>query len=304
MNRWLLYQKERFPLLQHAPLVLVFAFSGLCYSRLLRGALAWPSPQALVTAFLVALFFFLQLRIADEFKDAEEDARFRPYRPVPRGLVKLRELGWIFALLALAQLVLTTLLFSPLVWLLAIAWLYLAAMSKEFFAREWLSARPVLYLLTHMGIMPMIDLYITSVDWRVAGAAWPDPGIYWFLAVSFFNGVAIEFGRKIRAPGDEEEGVRTYSALWGRRPATAIWLAALAANAAAAVMAARNIDFFLPALLFLGILFLVALALAASFLKRPTSATAKRLETYSGVWTLLMYLSLGPLSLGLSLLFP
>ena len=35
--------------------------------------------------------------------DAEEDARFRPYRPVPRGLVTLRELGWIGALIAVVQ---------------------------------------------------------------------------------------------------------------------------------------------------------------------------------------------------------
>ena len=39
--------------------------------------------------------FFLQLRIADEFKDFAEDSRFRPYRPVPRGLVTLTELGWV-----------------------------------------------------------------------------------------------------------------------------------------------------------------------------------------------------------------
>ena len=41
--------------------------------------------MAVVTSFLS----FLQLRIADEFKDFDEDSRYRPYRPVPRGLVTL-----------------------------------------------------------------------------------------------------------------------------------------------------------------------------------------------------------------------
>ena len=55
-------------------------------------------------AFATAFLFFLQLRIADEFKDFEEDSRYRPYRPVPRGLVRLRELGWLGAAAACLQL--------------------------------------------------------------------------------------------------------------------------------------------------------------------------------------------------------
>lgn len=299
MERWWIYQRERFPIFQHAPLVCVFALSGLCYSSLLRGQQNWPSMQALITAFLVALFFFLQLRIADEFKDFKEDSRYRPYRPVPRGLILLNELAWLFVGVAILQLALTWLLYPPLIWILAIAWIYLAAMSKEFFARDWLVARPIIYLLTHMGIMPLIDLFITSCDWRVAGLPWPDPGIYWFLMVSFFNGILIEFGRKIRAPADEEEGVRTYSALWGRKPAALAWLGAALCNAIGAILAASNIGFLVPAIWLLATLWLVAFGIAALYLANPTSKQAHRIEVYSGIWTLLMYLSLGPLSLGI-----
>lgn len=162
MGRWWIYQRERFPVLQHGPLVLVFAFSGLCYSSLLRGENGWPSIAAIATAFAVALLFFLQLRIADEFKDFEEDARCRPYRPVPRGLVSLRELGWVFVAAGCIQLAATLAFFPPLAWLLLAGWIYLAAMSKEFFARSWLKRRPIVYLATHMGIMPLIDLFATS----------------------------------------------------------------------------------------------------------------------------------------------
>ena len=95
MNRWVTYQRERFPLAGHGPLVAAFSASAVCFSSLLRGHLAAPSPLALIAAFLTSLVFFLQLRIADEFKDFAEDARLRPYRPVPRGLVTLRELAWV-----------------------------------------------------------------------------------------------------------------------------------------------------------------------------------------------------------------
>ena len=42
--------------------------------------------------FIVTFLQFLMVRIVDEFKDYEEDCKYRPYRPVPRGLIKLKEL--------------------------------------------------------------------------------------------------------------------------------------------------------------------------------------------------------------------
>ena len=142
-NRWWSYQRERFPLFAHAPLVAAFSFSAVSYSSLLRGNTAWPDLKAVLVAFITALLFFLQLRIADEFKDYDEDARYRPYRPVPRGLVKLRELGMIGCLSALTQLALALWLQPSLVVLLLLTWGYLALMSHEFFARDWLKARPI-----------------------------------------------------------------------------------------------------------------------------------------------------------------
>jgi 4-hydroxybenzoate polyprenyltransferase len=136
MNRWWIYQKERFPLAAHGPLIAAFSASAVSYSALLRGR-GHPAASYLV-AFVVSLGSFLLLRIADEFKDAEEDARFRPYRPVPRGLVTLRELGWLGGGVALVQLGLAACIGWPVVALLAVTWTYFALMSKEFFARRWL----------------------------------------------------------------------------------------------------------------------------------------------------------------------
>src|SRR5260221_9845284 len=81
-SRWYIYQRERFPLLAHGPLVLAFSLSALCFSTLLRGGQNWPAWPTISVAFLNSLFFFLQLRLADEFKDFEEDSKFRAYRPV------------------------------------------------------------------------------------------------------------------------------------------------------------------------------------------------------------------------------
>lgn len=292
-RRFWIYQAERFPVVGHGILIGAFSFSAISFSALLRGETGWPGTGSIWVAFASAFLFFLQLRIADEFKDCEEDARYRPYRPVPRGLVSLRELGLLGALTGLIQLGLALWLEPALVWLLLVVWGYMALMSREFFVRTWLKARPAAYLWSHMLIVPLIDLYATACDWLVAGDAAPHGGLIWFLTVSFFNGVVIEVGRKIRAPQAEEPGVETYTALWGRRNSMMVWLGAMLLAAISAWLAARQIDFALPVVVLLIILLLAATVIAIRFLRQPDTGRARLIEPMSGLWTVLMYLSVG-----------
>jgi 4-hydroxybenzoate polyprenyltransferase len=297
VNRWWVYQRERFPLFGHGPLIAAFSFSAVAYSALLRGATGLTSITGWAVAFVTSLAFFLQLRIADEFKDFEEDSLYRPYRPVPRGLVKLWELGVAGVMLAAIQLALALWFFKPLVWLLLATWIYLGMMSREFFVREWLKRRPITYMWTHMLIMPLIDFYATACDWLVTAgnlAVHSVPlGLQWFLFVSFFNGIVIEIGRKIRAPADEEHGVETYSVLWGRDRAVAVWLGALVVTAAGAALAAREIGFIGPVAAVLTLFLFSAALMARGFLRAPAAGSGKRFEKLAGLWTVGMYLSLG-----------
>lgn len=306
MNRGWTYQKERFPIFAHGPLVAAFSASAVSFSALLRGlGEGRPGFANYAVAFAVSLASFLQLRIADEFKDAEEDAAFRPYRPVPRGLVTLRELAWVGVAAATLQLALTIWLglsHGGLRWqlpgLLLVTWTYFALMSREFFAREWLKARPVIYLFSHMMIMPLIDWFATGCDWVPADGGMP-AGLFWFLAASFCNGLVIELGRKIRAPEQEERGVPTYTALWGRPAAVTSWLAALTATLVCALLAAQRIAFTGAVAAVLGTLLAGAMILATAFLRTQHGKLAKGIEAYSGVWTLALYLSLGVVPLAL-----
>lgn len=289
-GRWWVYQRERFPLLAHGPLILAFSLCALCFSSLLRGDDRFPSAAAFAVAFFSSLVSFLHLRLADEFKDFGEDSRYRPYRPVPRGLVSLNELGVLWAITGVLQLALA-LAFAPrLALLLGVTWLYLGLMSREFFCREWLKAHPFTYMWTHMFIMPLIDFYATACDWLPAGGH-PPGGLFWFVGVSFLNGFIIEIGRKIRAPKDEETGVETYSVIWGRRRAVAAWLLAMALTGGLAAIAASRVNFLGPVAVVLGAILAISLACGAAFLRDPKSG--KIFESLSGIWTLALYLSLG-----------
>jgi len=289
-NRWMTYRGERYPLLQYVPLVAVFSFSAVSYSAALRGrTFAW---QAWLVAFVTSLSMFLLLRIADEFKDAEDDARWRPYRPVPRGLVTLPELGRIAVVLLALQLAVSLLYHPGLAVLLLVLWAYFGLMSKEFFAVEWLRARPVAYLASHMLIMPLLDLYATACDWLPAQGG-QHVTLVFFLVASFFNGIVIEVGRKVRCEQDEEEGVETYSFLWGRRTAVTVLLAAMAVTGVMAVLAAGVIGAALPVAAVLLVVFVVCLAVFVRFLAEPTHERARWFQPLSGLWTLTLYLSLG-----------
>ena len=290
-NRWWTYQRERFPLVAHAPLIAAFSSAAVCLSLLLRGE-QHPRAASLIVAFITALCFFFQLRVADEFKDAEDDARHRPYRPVPRGLVTLRELGWLGIAAGGVQLAAAVWLDIRLVPLLLLVWGYMALMSKEFFVRDWLRARPVTILWTHMLIMPLIDLYATACDWVPAGAAIA-PGLRWFLVASFFNGMVVEVGRKIRAPETEEAGVETYSVLWGRPRAVTVWIATMAVALGSAILAARETGNGPLVSAVLGTIWVLSLLAGLLFIASPTRRRARVIEPLAGIWTLAMYVVVG-----------
>jgi|GEM_PF-89116 hypothetical protein len=294
--RWWIYQRERFPIFLHGSLIAAFSFCMVSYSSLARGYVRVPNGKSLIVAFLTAFMFFLQMRIADEFKDFQEDARYRPYRPVPRGLISLRELGVLGITGGFVQLALALWLSPALLPFLIGTWLYLGLMTREFFIGHWLRAHPLVYMWTHMLILPLIDLYCTACNWRVAGAAAPG-ALFILLCVSFFNGFCLEIGRKIRAPQDEENGVETYSFLWGRKRAVIAWYSALIATAFCACAAASQTGFALAEAVLFASLLVAAAMIATGFLRHPAAGRGKWIELFAGSWTLLVYLSLGVLPL-------
>ena len=297
-SRWIVYQRERFPVLAHGPLIAAFSSGAVCYSAQLRASAGQTRPSvsvaSLIVAFVSCLLFFFQLRVSDEFKDHEEDARWRPYRPVPRGLVTLRELGWLAFVSAIIQLSVALWLAPPLAGVLLLVWGYAALMTKEFWVKEWLAAHPFTVLWSHMLIMPLIDLYATACDWLAAGTGSPPGlGLLWFLIASFFNGMVVEVGRKIRSPADEETGVPTYSALWGPRQAVVAWLIVMSLTTVFAVLAAYAVGATWIVLGILGVLFLVAMIESSRYLAAKRPGQGKRLETLAGIWTIAMYLGVG-----------
>jgi hypothetical protein len=286
------YQRERFPVAAYVPLIGISALSAAAWSAAARGRAGLPPWPVLLVGMATALAFFFLLRVADEHKDAAVDRQFRPELPVPRGLVSLAELRRAGAVVALAAAAANALVAPRLLFALLPAVAWAALMAREFFVAEWLRARPAAYLLSHMGVMPLLFAYLTGLDW-LAGDADPPRTLPLFLGLAFLNGILVEIGRKIRAPQDERTGVDTYTSAWGARTAPAVWLGALGLAAVLAWLASRPAGAANVAVIAIGVLGAAAAFPALAFLRRPTSARGKQIEAASGLWTLASYLVLG-----------
>lgn len=285
-----IYQRERFPVAQYLPLVAAFTFSASSYSALCGGRAGLIRWSVMAVGVMTAFCLFFLLRLFDEFKDADDDARFRPYRAVPRGLVSFSELrGLIVAttvLAVIANAALNPRLLAPL----ALSLGYILLMWREFFVSKWLREHPIPYLLSHMLVMPLIDFYTSGFDWLVAGAPMPR-SMMLFLLLTFTNGCVIEIGRKIRVPEDEEDGVETYSALWGRNRAATIWLAVLTLTFALSLACCLTRGYLFRALPWIALAWVGSAVPAILFLCGKD--TGHGIETASGVWTVLMYVLTG-----------
>jgi len=295
MNRWWIYQKERFPLVGYIPLMATFGFSSVSYSLNLRHHEAQLSdvgiPQA-ITAIVTTLFWFMLLRIADEHKDFEEDCQFRPYRPVQRGLVKLKELRYIGIFLALSMIGLSIWIDWRLLGTLAIAGLWFTFMTLEFGVSKWLKAHPTIYLISHMMLLPLIDLYATSVEWLPRGGVFSF-GILLYMISSFCDGTVVEVGRKLRAPENEEYGVDTYTQIWGPKRAMIVWMFCKTISGVTTILAGFQVRVGWEIMCVLSPLYLLSAYSAIRFAKNPTPKNAKVFTILPGIWMILMHTMLG-----------
>ncbi|MEO7176977.1 MAG: UbiA family prenyltransferase [Saprospiraceae bacterium] len=292
LTRLYIYQKERFPLLGHGLLVAAFSFSAISYSRICRGLEGFVDLNIFLIGIFTTVSLFLLVRIFDEFKDAADDAAYRPELPVPRGLVSLRELAILGVILAVIQITLNLYFFPKMLILYFFVIGYLCLMGKEFFIADWLKKHQFWYVVSHMFIIPLVDIYASGLDWFLDNAAAPT-GLLFFFAVSYMNGIVLEIGRKIRPPEDESNGVLTYTSMLGTRRAVYLWILILLITLSFSVAASYFAGYGNVGWIVLGIVFLLCSIPAFLFLALQNSKRAKLIEYASALWTIAMYLTLG-----------
>lgn len=291
LKRFWIYQKERFPFLGHGILIASFNFSTIAFFLQINNSSEFIPISHFLIAVLSAISFFFIMRVADEFKDAKDDALYRAELPVPRGLISLKELFNTALFFITIQIIAHLIVLPSLFKYLLIPYGYLVLMTKEFFIKEWLRKNQFWYVFSHMLIMPIFDFYISSFAWEFSSFNINHILIY-FLVLSFVNGLILEIGRKIKRAEQEKVGVVSYSALLGYKGALILWLAL--------IIAASLLGMYLSQFCYnsnsVFISFIVALLLSLMiyiYYMISKSVKTKWLELFSVLWVIFSYLNLG-----------
>ncbi len=233
-KKWYTYQKERFPVIVYGSYILSIVIAVFCFCNYLSPNLyeiilektqnASVGPKVytlnyykLIPMFIVAFLQFLMVRIIDEFKDYEEDCKYRPYRPVPRGLITLKELKVLFIICIALQIIVTILASPESIPFLIIVWIVFALMSKGFFIKKFLDKHMLIEVLFDELLMPALVLYLAHFVYYV-----DYQNIWKLLIMSYVISWIVEIARKVRCKDDEEKGVRTYTAVFGIKAAMLI----------------------------------------------------------------------------------
>ena len=323
-----IYLNERFPLGKNSFFVLIFTLSGYIYTGLLynskiitpilskevnRVSLLWDKEidkvpmiwYKLLPLFIIIFMFFFQLRITDEFKDYEEDLKYRSYRPVQRGVISLKTLRKIGIVTVIVQIVFAHAINPKIIYYMALVWIYMFLMAKEFFIKKWLTKRILIYALSHVVIMVFITLVIVEATQYIVPKNIFDVFILQrykhnidfalipLFALNYLNGIVLEIGRKTRKTDEEEHGVQTYSKLWGRKKAVIILSLLFIIEYFFVILGLAHTykQYFFFGGLTLLIILVVSIYFMVKFLKKNLSG--KIVETMSGLWIIFSSMCMG-----------
>ena len=301
-----IYLNERFPLGKNSFFVLIFTLSGYIYTSLLynskimylftNGVKIGIFQYKIIALFIIIFMFFFQLRITDEFKDYEEDLKYRPYRPVQRGVISLKTLRKIGIATVIIQIMLAHVIDPEIIYFMIFVWIYMFLMAKEFFIKKWLTKRILIYALSHVVIMVFITLVIVEATQYIVPKNIFDVFILQryrhnidfalipLFALNYLNGIVLEIGRKMRRADEEEHGVQTYNKLWGRKKAVVVLSLLFVIEYFLVILGLAHTyeKYFFFGRLTLLVILIVSIYFMIKFLKKDLSG--KIVETVSGLW--------------------
>jgi 4-hydroxybenzoate polyprenyltransferase len=155
-------------------------------------------------------------------------------------------------------------------------------MAKEFFVRDWIRPRILLYAFSHMLVMPLVALWTASMSSAEAARSMT---VWVFAALAFLGGLAFEVARKIRSPKDEHPMADSYTQSLGVSHASTLLTAVVFGAALVATALMRMTTGAFPVYLVVALVVCVAFAsiVVSRFRKSQTSGDAKRSEMAAGI---------------------
>jgi len=216
LKRFNTYQKERFPLviLVATTTAVVLSSNAVTLSSL--------SPVSFLAAFFAGLLYLFHIRVIDEIRDNQHDNTYHLSRPIPRGVISLKELKTLDAV-GVGVFLVIAFLFGKLTLLIGVvALLYTYLAGKEFFLGEIIRAKFFIYNAVNLVQMVLLQFFVYSLF----SNTWYKGNLVWIhLLFIFINAILLEVLRKIKIEPEESIGHDTYSWHIGFKRSLATFLA-------------------------------------------------------------------------------
>jgi hypothetical protein len=238
---------------------------------------------------VAVISFFFRLRVFDEIKDYELDAKNHPQRVLQSGRVTKNQLIFISTLGTAVELLWSILSGWPVVicWFVAVG--YSLLMRYEFFIGSWLNKRLLLYAITHMLVMPLVILWVYSSFHPELNILYP---FYVLAGLSLFSGFSFEIARKIHAPVAEKQGIDSYSKSLGYKVSIILVLLVLLGGVAIQVYLLNLINARLWAFAVIAIIYFLSIFLYFKNVLKPAEKSLRTAEKLVSLFMLASYLSI------------
>ncbi len=200
------YQAKRFPI---KFLFFTTAASVLCSAAVYNYE---TSVLKIIMAFFAVFCFIFHVRVIDELRDFDDDAKNHPDNPIHNGIITIKQL-FIADILGLIYIVAVSILFGRFSMIFASALvIFTTIASKDFFMRKFIVGKNVLYHIINSPQMILLQFYIFSILFGKVTFS----KIEWFTVIFvYMNIFVLEVVRKIKIPEEESPVSDTYSKSFG-----------------------------------------------------------------------------------------
>ncbi len=238
---------------------------------------------------LAVISFFFRLRVFDEIKDYELDAKNHPQRVLQLGRVTKKQLIFISISGTVVELLWSVLSGWPVVicWFIAVG--YSLLMRYEFFIGSWLNKHLLLYAITHMLVMPLLILWVYTSFQPELNILFP---FYVLAGLSLFSGFSFEIARKIHAPVAEKPGIDSYSKSLGYGASIMLVLLVMLGGVAIQIYLLNLINARLWAFVLIAIIYFLSIFLYIKNVLKSSEKSLRTAEKFVSLFMLCSYLSI------------
>jgi len=207
------YQKVRFPLkvlfLTTAVSVGTTAAVLFYNTTLLQAAIA----------FTTTMLLLFHIRVNDELRDFNEDAKLHKEMPQHSGIISIKKLQFLDAISVLFYLLLSWYSGDFALMYGASAIFFVALARKDFFLKKHITHKPIWYHIINSPQMFLLQLQmyaILSHSAEISNLMWLN------IILVYANIFILEVIRKIKLPQDEVKGSYSFSQVYGFKKAIVI----------------------------------------------------------------------------------